>query len=135
MFYSRYVPQTSANFGSLDAPTPPVGPDSPKRNALSRQASFESDLKLHEKFDYERLKLDFKLKDADNRFLQEELMNKDKMLAMLTEGLKEVGGLFIFLLLLFHSNFFQFVLWFFVFCRSNNLKRSGFQAIKGSLMS
>jgi hypothetical protein len=109
MFYSRYVPQTSANFGSLDAPTPPVGPDSPKRNALSRQASFESDLKLHEKFDYERLKLDFKLKDADNRFLQEELMNKDKMLAMLTEGLKEVGGLFIFYC-------FYFILIFFNLC-------------------
>ena len=48
-------------------------------------------LLLHEKFDYERLKLDFKLKEADNRFLQEELENKDRMLAMLTEGLKEVG--------------------------------------------
>lgn len=47
-------------------------------------------LRLHEKFDYERLKLDFKLKEADNRFLQEELENKDRMLAMLTVGLKEV---------------------------------------------
>jgi hypothetical protein len=47
-------------------------------------------LLLHEKFDYERLKLDFKLKEADNRFLQEELENKDRMLAMLTVGLKEV---------------------------------------------
>lgn len=47
-------------------------------------------LKINEKFDYERLKLDFRLKEADNRFLQEELENKDKMLTMLTEGLKEV---------------------------------------------
>ena len=48
-------------------------------------------LKVNEKFDYERLKLDFRLKEADNRFLQEELENKDRMLAMLTEGLKEVS--------------------------------------------
>lgn len=39
---------------------------------------------------YEQLKMDLKLKDADNRFLQEELDKKDKMLALLTEGLKEV---------------------------------------------
>lgn len=51
----------------------------------------EGELKLNEKFDYERLKLDYKLKEADNRFLQEELENKNKMLAMLTEGLKEVS--------------------------------------------
>lgn len=36
------------------------------------------------------LKLDLRLKDADNQFLQDELENKDKMLTMLTEGLKEV---------------------------------------------
>ncbi len=41
---------------------------------------------------YERLRLDLKLKEADNRFLQEELRGKDDMLAMLTEGLKEVGS-------------------------------------------
>ena len=39
---------------------------------------------------FERLKLDLQLKDADNRFLQEELDQKDKVMAMLTEGLKEV---------------------------------------------
>ena len=39
---------------------------------------------------YERLKLDLQLKDADNRFLQEELDQKDKVMTMLTEGLKEV---------------------------------------------
>lgn len=53
-------------------------------------------LKVNEKFDYERLKLDFRLKEADNRFLQEELENKDRMLAMLTEGLKEVIVLLLF---------------------------------------
>ena len=39
---------------------------------------------------FERLKLDLQLKDADNRFLQEELDQKDKVMTMLTEGLKEV---------------------------------------------
>eukprot|EP01035_Chromulina_nebulosa_P018856 gene18856-24641_t len=38
----------------------------------------------------ERLELSLRLKEADNRFLQEELEKKDKMLAMLTEGLREV---------------------------------------------
>ena len=45
----------------------------------------------------ERLRLDLKLKDADNRFLQEEISklqaqidNKDKILILLTDGLKEV---------------------------------------------
>lgn len=63
--------------------------------AITTNAAENSDgesigLKLHEKFDYERLKLDFRLKEADNRFLQEELENKNRMLTMLTEGLKEV---------------------------------------------
>ena len=39
---------------------------------------------------FERLKLDLQLKDADNRFLQEELDQKDKFMTMLTDGLKEV---------------------------------------------
>lgn len=47
-------------------------------------------LKVNEKLEFERLKLDFRLKEADNRFLQEELENKERMLAMLTDGLKEV---------------------------------------------
>jgi len=47
-------------------------------------------LKVNEKLEFERLKLDFRLKEADNRFLQEELENKEKMLALLTDGLKEV---------------------------------------------
>lgn len=69
--------------------SPIVAPGSPSHaNSADKNASIG--LKLHEKFDYERLKLDFKLKEADNRFLQEELENKDRMLAMLTEGLKEV---------------------------------------------
>lgn len=38
----------------------------------------------------ERLESDLRLKEADNRFLQEELEKKDRMLAMLTEGLREV---------------------------------------------
>ena len=38
----------------------------------------------------EQLRLELKLKEADSRFLQEELEKKDRMLAMLTEGLKEV---------------------------------------------
>ena len=37
-----------------------------------------------------RLHLDLKLKEADNRFLQEELDSKDRMLSLLTDGLKEV---------------------------------------------
>ena len=44
-----------------------------------------------------QLELDLKLKDADNRFLQDEISKlnvqidkKDKILALLTEGLKEV---------------------------------------------
>jgi hypothetical protein len=72
--------------------------DSPKSSFTLHQAQQQQladpnaplGLRLHEKFDYERLKLDFKLKEADNRFLQEELENKDRMLAMLTVGLKEV---------------------------------------------
>jgi 23S rRNA A2030 N6-methylase RlmJ len=40
---------------------------------------------------FERLKLDLQLKDADNKFLQEELNQKDRVMAMLTDGLKEVG--------------------------------------------
>lgn len=47
-------------------------------------------LNVNEKLEFERLKLDFRLKEADNRFLQEELENKEKMLALLTDGLKEV---------------------------------------------
>lgn len=39
----------------------------------------------------ERLKLEMKLREADNNFLQEELENKDKMLHLLTDGLKEVS--------------------------------------------
>jgi hypothetical protein len=42
----------------------------------------------------DRLELDLRLKEADNRFLQEELEKKDKMLAMLTEGLREVAKLY-----------------------------------------
>lgn len=42
------------------------------------------------KAEYERLKLEMKLREADNTFLQEELENKDKMLHLLTAGLKEV---------------------------------------------
>lgn len=38
----------------------------------------------------DNLRLDLRLKEADNLFLQEELENKDKMLSLLTEGLKEV---------------------------------------------
>jgi hypothetical protein len=38
----------------------------------------------------EKLRLDLRLVIADNRFLQEELEKKDNMLAMLTEGLREV---------------------------------------------
>jgi peptidoglycan hydrolase CwlO-like protein len=38
---------------------------------------------------FDRLKLDLQLKEADNRFLQEELDSKDRMLNLLTEGLKE----------------------------------------------
>lgn len=43
------------------------------------------------KEDYEKMKQDLLLKEADNRFLQEELEQKDRMLGMLTEGLKEVS--------------------------------------------
>jgi tRNA U34 5-carboxymethylaminomethyl modifying GTPase MnmE/TrmE len=39
----------------------------------------------------ETLKLDIKLKDADSRFLQEELEKKDRIMEELTEGLKEVA--------------------------------------------
>ena len=38
----------------------------------------------------EKLSVDLQLKDADNRFLQDELEKKEKMLSLLTEGLKEV---------------------------------------------
>ena len=43
------------------------------------------------KAEYERLKLEMRLREADNNFLQEELENKDKMLHLLTAGLKEVS--------------------------------------------
>ncbi len=39
-----------------------------------------------------KLQLDLKLKEADNRFLQEELDKKNSMLQMLTEGLREVSA-------------------------------------------
>lgn len=39
----------------------------------------------------ESLKLDIRLKDADSRFLQEELEKKDRIMMELTEGLKEVA--------------------------------------------
>jgi hypothetical protein len=38
----------------------------------------------------ENLKLDIKLKDADSRFLQDELDKKERIMDELTEGLKEV---------------------------------------------
>lgn len=38
----------------------------------------------------DQLKLDLRLKEADNRFLQDDLAEKDQMLAVVTEGLKEV---------------------------------------------
>jgi hypothetical protein len=37
------------------------------------------------------MKEDLSLKEADNHFLSEELEQKDRMLSMLTEGLKEVS--------------------------------------------
>ena len=37
------------------------------------------------------MKLDIRLKDADSRFLQEELEKKDRIMMELTEGLKEVA--------------------------------------------
>jgi hypothetical protein len=40
--------------------------------------------------DLHNMRLDLKLKEADNQFLQDEIENKDKMLSLLTEGLKEV---------------------------------------------
>jgi hypothetical protein len=42
------------------------------------------------KDEYEKLKQDLSLKEADNHFLSDELEQKDRMLSMLTEGLKEV---------------------------------------------
>lgn len=48
------------------------------------------DTQLIDTAQYEKLKLDLKLKEADNKFLQDELEAKDQMLSMLTEGLKEV---------------------------------------------
>ena len=83
-------------------------------------------LKVNEKFDYERLKLDFRLKEADNRFLQEELENKDRMLAMLTEGLKEVSNFF----LVGYVYLFTYItpfLHFFCLFRSSNRRHSGSQ--------
>lgn len=44
---------------------------------------------------YDQMKLDLTLKEADNQFLMDELDGKDKMLTMLTEGLKEVSLIFI----------------------------------------
>ena len=88
----RHISRTSS-FTDLQKPTGESKLDalSPS-NAKSMANNVVTSLKLNERYDYERLKLDFKLKEADNRFLQEELENKDKMLAMLTEGLKEVGN-------------------------------------------
>jgi predicted RNase H-like nuclease (RuvC/YqgF family) len=40
----------------------------------------------------EKLREDLSLKEADNHFLQEELEQKDRMLSMLTDGLKEVSN-------------------------------------------
>jgi hypothetical protein len=39
----------------------------------------------------DQLRLDLRLKEADNRFLQDDLAEKDQMLAVVTEGLKEVS--------------------------------------------
>ena len=39
----------------------------------------------------DQLKLDIRIRDADSRFLQEELDKKDRIMGELTEGLKEVA--------------------------------------------
>lgn len=72
---------------------------SPSRNSLSfhgistvqpvaQQFSTAGGLVTME--DLHNIRLDLKLKEADNQFLQDEIENKDKMLSLLTEGLKEV---------------------------------------------
>lgn len=61
----------------------------------------------------EELTLDLKLKNADNNFLQDELNKarlqiekKDKILAVLTEGLKEVSVQIKSVMMVYNASFF-----------------------------
>lgn len=56
---------------------------------LSVRQSFPSS-SAHESASMRRLLLDMRLMGADNRFLQDELEKRDRMLSRLTEGLREV---------------------------------------------
>lgn len=53
-------------------------------------SSLDQDIQMASVADTKRLMLDMRLIGADNRFLQEELEKRDKMLSKLTEGLREV---------------------------------------------
>merc|ERR1711871_1372469 len=53
-------------------------------------SSQDQEISMASAADTKRLMLDMRLIGADNRFLQEELEKRDKMLSKLTEGLREV---------------------------------------------
>lgn len=69
-------------------PSPTTDLDSSARSTKNQQQQLL--LQSHHAAVIDRLKLDLRLKEADNRFLQDELAEKDQMLGLLTEGLKEV---------------------------------------------
>lgn len=74
----------------LPAPSAPVVPGNANHGGNQRKRELGPNEIAVARDEYEKLKQDFALKEADNHFLQEELEQKDKMLGMLTEGLKEV---------------------------------------------
>lgn len=67
---------------------------SPQNMNNSNNTFFKEDFSNNKVYvlrkDFDQLKLELQLKEADNHFLQQELENKDSMLTMLTEGLKDV---------------------------------------------
>lgn len=75
----------------LPAPSAPVVPGNASHGGNQRKRELGPNEIAVCRDEYEKLKQDFALKEADNHFLQEELEQKDKMLGMLTEGLKEVS--------------------------------------------
>lgn len=67
----------------------PVSVGSPAVTVLDNDKRKKADDVYREEID--QLKLDIRIRDADSRFLQEELDKKDRIMGELTEGLKEVA--------------------------------------------
>lgn len=77
---------SSPNFLQKHNPNSPLSPTSP----YSPSSSPSYDTITISRKEYEKLKRDYQLKEADNAFLHSELVKKNDILNILTEGLKEV---------------------------------------------